>query len=157
MKDQCLSGTSVSHRLWALTQEPKLERSWEKGSRFFAPIREEKCLVTCMNHILMSKTWTLCTIPFIGIVIVKIYVLTTTHTCAGMFPPEAWHWCKAGWQWTCQLHVNFCGPSNICIEFISAKYLIIPLNHMLCMLRYVPTILQYYIWVCYLFFSWRSL
>ena len=64
-----------------------LERSREKGSHFSPPIREQKCLVTCTNHILMEKTWIEWTISYIGTAIVKINVLTTEHTFASMFPP----------------------------------------------------------------------
>ncbi len=123
-----------------------LERSWEKGSGFFPPIRKQKCLVTCMNHMLIVKTWIECTIPFIGTAIVKINTLTTEYTCTGMFPPWAWHWCEAHTQKTCHLWIHFVGPSLVWIEFISAKYLVIISNVCYRYVIYSPLISQYYNW-----------
>ncbi len=65
-------------------------RNWKspgkKGSSFSPPIRREKCLVTCTNHMLMSKTWIVCIIPFFGLITVKylycpwnIHVLVCSH------------------------------------------------------------------------------
>ena len=62
------------------SKHQKLERSWEKGSHLFQPIRKQKCLVTCTNHMFMDETWNECTIPVNGSETVKkIYLQQNIH------------------------------------------------------------------------------
>ena len=76
----------------------------------------------------MEETWKVCTIPVYDLLTVKKCILTTEHTCPGMFLPGAWRWHEACGQLTCQEHVDCETPFLVYIEFISQLFHFISLN-----------------------------
>ena len=121
------------HGCWALTQDPNT-RNWKSGGKRTPDFSSQSegrnvwshASITCLLGI---KTWKVCTIPVNDLLTVKKCILTTEHTCSGMFLPEAWRRCKAHGQLTCQEHVDCETLFLVFIEFISQLFHFISLMY----------------------------